>query len=297
MPPRSWPQSTGGARVNELGISAVINTRDAERYLAYALRSVRPWVDEIVVVDMESTDATPAIATRFGARVLTHTPLGYADPARAFACAQARGPWIVVVDADELVPPALARRLCAVAAGDEADAVRVSRVNHLLGRPLLHSGWNPARDRHVRFFKRGMVELPAAIHTGARPVGGARVLDLPADPTLAIVHLNYLDVEDFLERLNRYTSIEAVQAHARGERARWARTLAGALREWVVRYVRHRGYRDGWRGFYLALLMAMSRIATQAKLAELESTGGRERVLEGYRTTAERVLADYEGWS
>jgi len=280
-----------------VAISAVVNTLDAERFLAYALRSLAPWVDEIVVVDMGSRDATVAIAERLGARVVAHPPTGFVEGARAFACAQARAAWVFVLDADELVPAPLARRLRGIAERDEADVVRIARVNHLLGAPLLHSGWNPDRDRHVRFFKRGMVDIPALLHTDPRPIAAARALSLPATDDAALVHLNYLDVDEFVARANRYAGVEAAQTFARGGRATGRGALGGAAREWLVRFVRHRGYRDGWRGFYLSLLMAFARIVTQAKLAELEAVGSRELVLRRYCDTAERVLADYEGRS
>jgi glycosyltransferase involved in cell wall biosynthesis len=83
-------------------ISAVFNTFNEEKRLRFALRSVKPWVDEIVVVDMHSSDATRTIAENFGAKVFLHEPLGYADPARAFAVAQATGDWILMLDADRL---------------------------------------------------------------------------------------------------------------------------------------------------------------------------------------------------
>jgi len=274
-------------------ISAVVNTLDAERFLAYALRSVASWVDEIVVVDMGSTDGTVAIARRFGATVVDHPRTGFVEAARGFACDAARGPWLLVLDADELVPPALARRLRAVAESDEADAVRVARCNYLLGAPLRHSGWNPARDVHVRFFRRGAVEFLPVLHTDPRPHPDTRVLTLGADDALALVHLNYLDLDDVLARMGRYSNVEAAQAFAAGTRASRAAALRGAAREWLTRFVRHGGYRDGWRGFYLAFVMAAGRVVTQAKLAELEAVGPREAVERRYREVAEGVLAGY----
>jgi glycosyltransferase involved in cell wall biosynthesis len=274
-------------------ISAVVNTLDAARFLAYALRSVATWVDEIVVVDMGSTDGTSAIAERLGARVIAHPRAGFVEAARAFACDAARGPWLLVLDADELVPPALARRLRAVAEADEADAVRIGRLNYLLGAPLRHSGWNPSRDLHVRFFRRGAVEFLPVLHTDPRPRPEARVATLATDDDLALVHLNYLDVDDVLARMNRYSSVEAAQAFSAGSRASRVAALRDATREWLTRFVRHRGYRDGWRGFYLALIMACSRVVTQAKLAELEGVGPRDAVERRYLAIAEEVLAGY----
>ena len=92
-------------------ISVVINTLNEERRLPYALRSVQDWVDEIVVVDTHSDDKTVEIAEEFGARIFTHERVGYADPARAFAFARATGDWILILDADELVPRA-SRGVC-----------------------------------------------------------------------------------------------------------------------------------------------------------------------------------------
>ena len=275
-------------------ISVVVNTLNEERRLPYALRSVESWADEIVVVDMGSDDGTVSVAERFGARVFTHARTGFVEPARAFACAQARGNWVLVLDADELIPSPLARRLRQVAETEDADVVRLPRLNYLLGRPVLHSGWNPGRDRHVRFFRPGCVELSARIHEPPRPLPTARVLDLPAGPGLAIVHFNYADVSHFLQKLDRYTGVEAAQARERGERAgRW-RAAAAAAREWGVRYLGHGGYRDGWRGFHLCLFMAFYRLVTFAKLQELEDSAGRPGdVVERYRDEAERWLAGY----
>ncbi len=285
----------GGGAGNAVSprISAVLNTLDEERRLAYALRSVATWVDEIVVVDMQSTDRTVEIARAFGAKVATHPRTGFVEPARAFACAQASGDWILVLDADELVPPALARRLREIAAGDEADVVRVPRFNHLLGAPVPHSGWNPARDLQTRFWKKDAVTQPAEIHGHATPRAGARVLDLPARDGACLVHLSHVDVSAFLAKLDAYTSVEAAQAFARGERPSVARALRAAAREWLVRYVRHGGWRDGWRGVYLSLFMAGYRIAAAAKLAERREVGDRDAVAARYAAEAERVLAGF----
>ena len=276
-------------------ISVVVNTRNEERRLGYALRSVRGWADDIVVVDMASTDRTVEVARSFGARVFAHEPTGFVEPARAFACAQARGDWLLVLDADELVPLPLSLPLRAIAAHDQADVVRIARVNSIFAAPVLHSGWNPERDRQVRFWKAGAVTLPDAIHGHATPRSGARLLDLPYRDGAALVHLSHVDVAAFLDRLNAYTSVEAEQAFARGERTRPARALAAAAREWLARYLRHGGFRDGWRGFHLALLMAGYRLATHAKLAERADVGTRADAERRYAAAAEQVLAAYTG--
>src|SRR5712672_4773789 len=117
-------------------ISVVINTLNEERNLQYALRSVQPWADEIVVVDMHSTDRTVEVARQLGAKVYLNEGPGFDYPPREFAIRQASHAWIFMLDADEVVPMALSKVLRCIAEADNADVVLVPRLNYLLGRAL-----------------------------------------------------------------------------------------------------------------------------------------------------------------
>ena len=271
-------------------ISVVVNSLNEGARIGFTLRSVRPWVDEMVVVDMDSDDDTAKVARDLGARVVRHDRVGFVEPVRAFSCAQARGEWILLLDADEVVPARLASALLLVAAEDAADVVRIPRLNHILGGPLLHSGWNPERDRHARFFKAGQIVFSDVIHEPPRARPGARVQDLPFEPGNALVHFNYTDVSQFLGKLDTYTSIEALQAVERGDSPDTLRTLTRALREFAVRYLWHGGWRDGWRGIHLCLLMFGYAVVRSAKIHELAHTGGRGAVTERYRREAEALI-------
>lgn len=279
--------SSGAKRMR---ISVVMNTLNEERRLPYALRSVRDWVDEIIVVDMYSDDRTAEIAEAFGARVFMHDRVGYADPARAYALARATADWIFILDADELVPPRLAGRLRAIVAADDVDVVDLPWLNYLLGAPLSGAGWGPTQDHHQRFFRAGWVEATGDVHAFLRVREGARVLRLPPDDGLAVVHFNYTDCAHFIEKLNRYTSIEAVPRSARPPRIAPARATAAAIREFTRRFLSQGGYRDGWRGFYLAGLMAFYRFSVYAKIQELVSVGNRSEIEAVYDAEAERWL-------
>jgi glycosyltransferase involved in cell wall biosynthesis len=271
-----------------------MNTLNEERRLPFALRSVRSWADEIIVVDMHSSDATREIASSFGARVFLHEPLGYADPARAYAIAQATGDWILLLDADELVPLPLSTRLLEVVRSDEADVVVLPWLNYLLGAPLRRTGWGPTQDRHERFFRRGSVATPPEIHGFLEIQPGARVMRLPYMEGLAVVHFNYLDVRHFLEKLNRYTDIESERVRTDAKAGSVPRAGLRALREFWRRYVRLQGYRDGWRGFYLSAMMATYKLAAAAKVREWQVNGDRRAVEASYEAEAEKVAAAYE---
>src|SRR5205809_791168 len=92
-------------------ISAIILTLNEEKRLPYALRSVTPWVDEIVVVDMQSDDRTVDIAREMGAKIYTHERVEFFESARALGLEKSSGDWILVLDADELIPAPLSHTL------------------------------------------------------------------------------------------------------------------------------------------------------------------------------------------
>lgn len=274
-------------------ISVVINTWNEEQNLPWSLGSVQSWADEIIVVDMHSQDRTREIAESFGAKVHLHEWLGFADPARAFAIAQSSGDFVLLLDADEMIPEPLSRELQRIANEGSYDIAKIARSNYLLGKKLEHTGWGASQDRHLRFFRRGSLKTSATIHDFLHPVDGARILELPADPDLCIVHFNYLDVTQFIEKLNRYTSVEAQQALERGKVETGWSTTREVFAELFRRYVKKGGYKDGWRGFYLSLLMALYRVGTAAKLAELKAGMGPGEARNVYRQIAEELLSAY----
>lgn len=275
-------------------ISVVINTLNEEKNLPFALRSVHTWADEIVVVDMHSSDHTVDIAREFGAKVFFHEPTGFVEPARAYAISQTTGDWVLILDADELIPAPISKKLLEITAKNTADVIVIPRLNYLLGKPLLHTGWGPQQDKHARYFKRGKLQASAKIHDYLKPVPGAMVYELPYQPDCAMVHFNYLDSEQFIEKLNRYTTIEAEQAFKRGERSSTFKALLYAIKEFLSRYIKNQGYRDGWRGFYLSMMMVFYRLSTSMKLTELETSGTRSEIEQLYSQEAEAIINTYK---
>lgn len=241
-----------GATDEPVTVSAVMNTRNAAAMLDEALTSVRQWVDEIVVVDMHSTDDTRKIAERHGARVLLHEPLGFADPARAWSAEQATGDWILSLDADEVVPRQLSERLRAIAAIDEADVVDIPELNYFFGAPMLYGGWHPQQQRHFRFFKKGKLDLSPRVHVSHRVAEDARVLELLYEPELAIIHFAYTTIGEFIDRTNRYAALDTEEPPGP-----LRRQVRHGNQEVYLRLITLRGVRDGSRGVVLALLMGV----------------------------------------
>jgi glycosyltransferase involved in cell wall biosynthesis len=139
-------------------LSVVVLTRNEAKNIERCLKSVQ-WADEIVVVDAESTDGTPEIAERLGARVIVH-PWEGAGAQYAFGIAQARSDWVLILDADEEVTAELADAIRKVIAAPKNPFVgyKVRRVNYALGRWLRYGGW---QEWVLRLFLRRAGDLPA----------------------------------------------------------------------------------------------------------------------------------------
>lgn len=270
-------------------VTAVLNVHGEEPWLAQCLACLA-WTDELVVTDMGAPPEVLELCRAAGARVVPVPRSPTVEPAREAGVAAATSEWVLVVDPDELVGPALAARLLDVAAQDEADVVIMSWRNFLLGAELRHSGWGMHPDRHARFFRKGSLRFSTAIHAVPEPMG--RVLILDAVEDLAVVHLSYTDTSSFLRKLDRYTTVEARQlGQAAPVPARVA--VRRALAELWRRYVTYRGFRDGWRGLVLSCLQAGYVLVTWAKHQELAEHGGLEGIERAYAEVAEQVVTEH----
>jgi glycosyltransferase involved in cell wall biosynthesis len=273
-------------------ITGVLTTRDSAATVGSALESLASWVDELLVIDMASSDGTAEISEALGARVLQHPPIPFVEPARAFAVAQASGEWVFLLDPDEVVPWELAQTLVEVARSGTVDVVNIPTLNYMLGLAMLTGGWHPEQQRHRRFFRRSALEFHDQIHSQPTVRDGTRSLDLPyRTPDDAIAHFAYASIREFIERTNRYTSIEAEQT-SRAATMGAPSLAAVAWREFRQRYFKREGRRDGWRGLAVAVLMIIYRWLSQMKSYEA-SQASEEHVQAFYAAEARRLVATH----
>lgn len=231
-----------------------------------ALTSVKELADEIIVVDMESSDKTREIAKKAGAKVYLHKPTGYVEPARNFALRQAKGEYILVLDADEEVPTGLANKLKELMRNPGADFYRLPRKNIIFGKWIKHSRWWP--DYNIRFFKKGSVVWSEIIHSIPETYG--KGLDLMATEENAIIHYHYNNIEQFVERLNRYTTEHAKLLLKDGYKFSWADLIKKPTAEFISRYFAGEGYKDGVHGLALAGLQSFSELVLYLKVWQSE---------------------------
>ncbi|MBV9127842.1 MAG: glycosyltransferase family 2 protein [Verrucomicrobia bacterium] len=253
-------------------ISALVHTRNEERWLPGCLESLR-WADEIIVADMASTDATREIARSAGALLLDMPVAPFVEQVRNLALEKCAGDWLLLVDADERVPATLAARLRELAYDSHAATVAayaLPRRNEFLGVWLEHGFWP---DHQTRFFRRGAAHWSGEIHEPPVISGGALV-PLPAEPALALEHPGYgPDLEKFIEKLARYSAIDARRLSASTNPPVWPWLLRRPASEFTNRYFHDGAWRHGAHGLIWSLLQG----AYQLMVAANFWANGRER--------------------
>jgi glycosyltransferase involved in cell wall biosynthesis len=233
-------------------ITALVHTKNEAGNLADCLDSLR-WADELVVADMSSTDNTRDIAVARGARVIDVPTVPLVDRVRNQALAECRGDWILVVDADERVPPKLAERLRHTASSSgAATAYGLPRRNYFLGC-WLECGFWP--DYQIRFFRRGAASWSEMVHEPPRIQGN---LDhFPADPGAALEHPGYgNDLSRFISKMANYSALDAERLEATIKPPIWPFLIRRPLGEFYGRYVLESAWRHGMHGLVWSLLMA-----------------------------------------
>ena len=277
------------------GISVIINTLNEEKNIKNCLESVK-WADEILLVDMYSEDRTVEIAKKYTDRILYHEKLGYVEPARIFAVENAMNEWIVIIDADELVPKKLKKRIVHIVEDDLADVVKIPHNNYFFGKKMNSAGWGPLQDKHYRVFKKDFVKLENEIHSHLGIKDNTRIYEIE-DPDEGFIHFNYMDFEHFVEKMNNYTTIEAKNLYNDDKDVKFKSLLKQLYNEFKSRYYNGGGRKEGFRGFSLSLLMVMYRVLIYSKLKlmrEFNSEEPRKKVIEKYNQIAEEVIKEYE---
>ena len=243
-------------------VSVVILTHNEEEKIGAALASVA-WADEILVADSASTDRTLEIAAQFGATVLQIPFTGF-GALRQAATAHARHPWVFSLDADERCPPVLRDEIFrTIADPAAADAYLVPRLKAFLGRQIRHGGWFPDY-RQPQLFRRHAVTYRERdlVHEGYEVHGRLGRL------RESLEQVPYRDLSEAIQKMDRYTSLNAQQHHARGRRSGPLAAVAHGVWAFAKSYLFQRGFLDGQAGFVVALLRGENSVYKHLKLVE-----------------------------
>jgi hypothetical protein len=260
---------------NKVTISAVINTKNANQlaphHLFNATLNSLKFADQIVIVDMQSTDNTIKIAKQFTDDIYLFDDVGFVEPARNFAISKAKSDWVLIVDADEEIPASLSKKIIDLINGDAtADAYKIPRKNMVFGSWYHFAGWWP--DYQLRLFKQGKVKWSSKIHSVPQVLGNTD--SLTDKEEFAILHHNYQSVAQFIERLNRYTTHEA-KGRTRNNQIGPAQVVNAFEAELMSRLFKHRGISGGMHGVSLSFLQSFYELVVILK--QWEQDGFPER--------------------
>ena len=247
-------------------LSVTVITKNEAANLAAALESAA-WADEIVVVDAESGDETTAIARRFTDRVTVRPWPGFPQQ-KNHAASLASHDWVLSIDADERVSPALQRDIRALLA-DEPNAAgyRVPRVTFALGRWVRTTDWYP--DWQLRLYdrRRGRWDETRRVHEAVRIEGE------PGRLAGELQHFAYRDLSHHLQTIDRYTTLAAEEMAAGGRQASVLQIAGHPPLAFLRNYLLRGGVRDGAAGFVISSMNAWYVFLKYAKLWERNRRG------------------------
>ena len=252
-------------------LSAVLITRNAASQLAGCLASVA-FCDEIVIVDSGSDDATVQIAEARGARLIQAEWRGF-GPQKQFAVEQARHDWVLCIDADERVSERLRESILAVLSAPARcvpsgtfAAWRFARCNRFMGRHLRHGEGYP--DWSLRLFDRRRARWSdAAVHEKVLAAGAIGTLQ--GD----LLHDSAESLEAYLAKQNRYSTLAAREALARGQRATPMHLLLSPGLRFLKFYFLRLGLLDGVPGLVHILVGCAASFAKYAKMLDFQRSG------------------------
>ncbi len=206
---------------------------------------------ELHVADLGSTEDVESVAKALGAEYHRLPYTSVVETIRSQVFDLISTDYILYLDGDESVTPTLINKLVELSEGG-ADYVRIPRQNYIFNNWVQASRWWP--DYQVRFFKRGMVTFPTTLHS--EPVVTGREVVLPATAELAIKHLNYQSLDEWLEKNQRYARSDAQDRLKSGEEFSIFTATRLSVSELVSRFFAGSGYADGMHGLVLSILQS-----------------------------------------
>ena len=240
--------------MNKSTLSVVLAAHNEEKNIKDCLDSVKSIADEMIVVDSESSDNTGRIAKNCGAKVIRTKNYPIFHINKNIAIDTATKDWVLQMDADERISPALAKEIKTSTADSEFNGYWIPRKNYFLGRFLTKGGQYP--DYTLRLYRRGKGRLPAKdVHEQADVQGEVGYLKNN------LLHYRDLSFTKYLEGLNRYTDLISTQIKQAGVMVNPITFLNYMVVKpgwwFLMTYFRHKGFVDGFPGFVFALFSSL----------------------------------------
>lgn len=231
-------------------LSVVISAYNEEIKIKDCLESVI-WADEIIVVDNQSSDKTKDIAKKYTKNIFDRKNNLMLNTNKNFGFTKANSEWILCLDADERVTPELQQEIKAILQSEsEVVGYWISRKNIIFNKWMQHTGWYP--DFQLRLFRNGKGKFPEKhVHEMIEVDGKLAHLQEP------LVHYNFETIAQFLHKhITIYAPNEAAQLIEKGYAFHYLDAIRFPVKEFLSRFFAREGYRDGFHGLVLSLLLA-----------------------------------------
>ena len=244
-------------------LSVILITRNEEANLADCLASLEGIAQQIVVVDTNSSDRTLDIAKSYGAVIAQPQDWPGFGPQKNRALDLATGEWVLSLDADERLTPALKSEIVtAIHHSAHVDCFAIPRLSWYCGRFIRHSGWNP--DYVDRLFQRGSARFSDdLVHERLLPCGQVAKLENP------MLHYSFMNYSQVLQKIDRYSTASAEQAFAKGKTSTPLKAVLHGAWSFFRTYFLQAGFLDGPQGFTLAMSNAQGTYYRYVKLWHL----------------------------
>lgn len=243
-------------------LSVAMIVKNEAHHLAQCLDTVTAWVDEIVILDSGSTDATQQIAEQYGAKFYQNTDWPGFGKQRQLAQQYVTSDYVLWLDADERVTPELRQSIQAAIAQDAPNtAYKIPRLSEIFGHKIRHSGWYP--DYVIRLYRKDFAHYgDQLVHEKVELPANANIQNLQGD----LLHYTYQNIHHYLVKSAGYAKAWADQREKAGKKATLWQGISHAVGCFVKMYVIRLGFLDGKAGLLLAMLSAHSTFVKYADL-------------------------------
>ena len=249
--------------MNNLLITVLLPTYNSEKSIKRTLDSIK-WADEIIVVDSFSNDNTIQIASEFGAKVMQHEYINSAKQ-KNWAMQHCSHPWIFQIDSDEHLESNAEKviRNSLSNASEDIHCFKMPRKNHVLGKWVQYGGLYP--DWEYRLFRKDKGKWwDREVHSKIIVPGKIGELKTP------LLHYGMPNIGKQISNLDRYTRYEADELQKTNSQFSFIKWILGPIFIFLKRYIYLQGFRDGWRGFFLAVYASFYIFVSHTKLLELK---------------------------
>lgn len=244
-------------------LAAAIITYNEEDNIRECLESVKDFVDEIIVLDSFSEDATETICREYEKVLFFQHDFDGHIQQKNRALEKCKATWILAIDADERVSPELQRSIVEFLQKEpQVNGVKFPRLTYHLKKYIRHGGWYP--NARYRLIRKGKARWG-----GENPHDTLIIEGAGGELTGDLIHLSFKDLSDQVQTINHFSSIVALTRYNQGKKTSLLRILCKPMSKFLEIYLLKRGFLDGIQGFIIAVSSAYSSFLKETKLLEL----------------------------